>query len=82
MKIIDRGMKGVKRCDVMDFAFFKICIFTLGVLTGVYFFKFFRRKEGMLWGIFGTTWIYTLCKAFGPDKYEKAVRKCSKKLKF
>jgi len=69
MKIIDKGMKGIKKFDVMDFAVFKTCVFACGILTGVYFFNFFKNKKGCLWGIFGVTYVHTMCRAFAPEKY-------------
>lgn len=69
MKVIDKGLKGVRRFNILDFAIFKTCIFAFGILTGIYFIDFFKNMKGALWGIFGVTYIHTMIKIFAPKKH-------------
>lgn len=75
MKVIDKGMKGVKRFTVMDFGIFKVCIFVLGILTGVYFFDYFKNKKGILWTTFGVSYAHTMCRTFATEKYPHLPKK-------
>lgn len=54
--LITRNMEEVKSFSIMDFGIFKICIMAFGILSGVYFYKFFDKAKPVVWtGFLGST---------------------------
>lgn len=49
---IDYFMSQVRHFTIMDFAFFKLTLLSLGILLGSYFSPFFRSIIALVWIIF------------------------------
>lgn len=55
----------IKYFTVLDIGILKLCLFTIGVLAGVYFFNFFDSIRLVLWILFLLSWLYIIVKVFG-----------------
>lgn len=59
-KLIELAMGSVKRFNMWDFAIFKLCLFALGIIFGVYFTIFFLNNILIIWTIFIITYIWLM----------------------
>lgn len=71
-KLIQRLMKTVQHFTVVDFALFKICLVTIGILLGTYLHSFFNQHLSIIWGIAIVTYILLLVQLFRYDKKNKS----------
>ncbi len=55
----------VRHFNVFDVGILKLCLFSFGVIFGVYFFSFFNGIKFVLWIVFALTWLYIVIKTFG-----------------
>lgn len=58
--IIKNLTNAARHFSSADFAVFKICLLSIGVLLGVYFFGFFLRHLLVVWGIAVITWLFLM----------------------
>ncbi len=49
----------------LDIGMLKVCLASIGVLLGVYFFEFFDRFVVAVWVLFILSWLYIVVKVFG-----------------
>ena len=56
--LLARLMQAVRYFTAFDFAIFKICLVSIGILLGVYFADFFLQFSSALWFIAIVTVIY------------------------
>ncbi len=66
---INKALNAAKKYNPVDFSILKICLFSIGVLCGVYFSQFFSRYISIVWGIFIISYIWIMYKTF--IKYRK-----------
>ena len=50
--------------DMLDWAIFKTCLVSLGVLIGSWFAKFFKRLAPLMMVVFVASWIYLFWRMF------------------
>jgi len=63
-KLIDYLMKSVSKFTIWDYAWFKICLFSLGIIFGVYFSQFFLQYILLVWIAFALTYSWLIYKIF------------------
>jgi hypothetical protein len=56
--LIDRLMNAAKKFTVIDYGFFKITLFSAGVLAGTYFAPFFLSYTTLLWIVFIVSFVW------------------------
>lgn len=61
---IEKALNAAKKFNVWDFGLFKICLFSLGIIFGVYFNNFFLAYIQTIWVLFIATWVWLLYKTF------------------
>ena len=62
--LVDKAMNAAKKYTVLDFGLFKLCLFSLGIIIGAYFYAFFSLYVPIVWGIFIASWIWLIYKTF------------------
>ncbi len=68
-KLIDRSLKAARKYNVLDWAVFKFCLISLGIILGTYFAIFFRSILPIVWIFFILTYVWIMLKTF--TKYWK-----------
>jgi hypothetical protein len=63
-KLIDWGMEKARKFTVLDFAFFKITLFSLGLIIGIYFATSLKEYLPLFWIIFAFTYVYLIYRMF------------------
>lgn len=66
--LVNSTMEEAKTFSVMDFGIFKIVMITFGILSGVYFYKFFKKARPAVWATFGGSAIYMIYRMFCKGK--------------
>lgn len=64
MKYIDRLLNAARKYSVWDFGWFKVALFSLGILFGAYFYRFFMNYITVIWVIFVISFIWVGYKTF------------------
>lgn len=64
-ELINKVMGSARQYTVWDFGFLKVCLFSAGVLFGVYFSQFFSSYLSIVWVIFIVSYIFIMYKTFG-----------------
>lgn len=66
-KLFDIAKKGFSTFSFWDYAIFKLCIASIGIILGAYFYVFFLKYIAFVWIIFIITWIYLISKIFNKN---------------
>ncbi len=61
---VNKAMNAAKKYTVWDFGLFKLCLFSLGIIFGVYFYTFFSTYMPIVWAIFIASWAWLVYKTF------------------
>lgn len=61
---IERSINAARKYTVWDFAIFKFCLISLGILFGVYFAQFFQNYMALLWIVFIVSYVYIMYRTF------------------
>ncbi|MCC5910625.1 MAG: hypothetical protein JJT76_09335 [Clostridiaceae bacterium] len=62
---ISKAFGSTKQYTMWDFALLKVCLFSMGILFGVYFGDFFLSYLSIVWIIFIASYVYIMYKTFG-----------------
>ena len=68
-KLIEKLLNAAKKYNVWDYGWLKICLFSLGIIFGVYFKEFFASYLPIICIIFIASYIWLMYKTFA--KYLK-----------
>lgn len=71
----DYAMERMGDFNVLDWAMFKSCLVSFGILVGSCFSGFFKKLKPILTMVFIFTWIFTMIKLFAPLFYEYVEKK-------
>ncbi|HCP15535.1 MAG TPA: hypothetical protein DIT32_07230 [Peptococcaceae bacterium] len=61
---IQKALKSTQRYTIMDYAFLKIALLSVGILLGAYFADFFLNYTTLIWGIYLASFLWILYKTF------------------
>jgi small multidrug resistance family-3 protein len=61
---VNKALDAAKKYTALDFGLFKLCLFSFGIIFGVYFYSFFSVSMPIVWGIFVATWAWLVYKTF------------------
>jgi small multidrug resistance family-3 protein len=61
---VNKALDAAKKYTALDFGLFKLCLFSFGIIFGVYFHSFFSVSMPIAWGIFVATWAWLVYKTF------------------
>jgi hypothetical protein len=64
IEFIQRVLKATKKYTIIDYAFLKIAILSLGILLGAYFAKYFLNHTLFLWVVYIISFLWILYKTF------------------
>ncbi len=66
MKIYFKKIQAIMRhFTILDMGILKLCLLSLGVILGVYFYQFFDQLRVLLWVLFVLSWLFIIVKVFG-----------------
>jgi len=68
-KFIGNILNSTKKYNIWDYTWLKICLFSLGIIFGVYFTTFFTSCISIIWAIFIISYLWIMYKTF--VKYKK-----------
>ncbi|TVP84815.1 MAG: hypothetical protein EA344_05895 [Alkalicoccus sp.] len=64
---MNRYVENVKQTaesfSIFDIGVLKICLFALGILSGVYFYRFFSTKTKWVWTVYISSFVYVMYRA-------------------
>ncbi len=63
-KLIASSLESVKQYTVWDFGLLKVCLFSFGIIFGVYFYQFFSSYLPIVWTIFIVSYAFIMYKTF------------------
>lgn len=61
---ISKVFESTKQYTVWDFGFLKVCLFSMGILFGVYFSQFFLPYISIVWLIAIVSYVFIMYKTF------------------
>ena len=61
---VNKALDAARKYTALDFGLFKLCLFSFGIIFGVYFYSFFSVSMPIVWGIFAATWAWLVYKTF------------------
>jgi uncharacterized membrane protein len=61
---MDKAFHAGRKYTALDFAIFKLCLISLGILAGAYFAHFFLNLTTLLWIIFILSYIFVMYRTF------------------
>lgn len=67
--LIEKLLNAARKYNVWDYGWLKICLFSLGIIFGVYFNAFFSNYMPIIWAIFIVSYVWIFYKTFA--KYMK-----------
>jgi len=62
--LIGKVLGAARNYTILDFAFFKITLFSLGLLGGVYFAETLQRHTFELWVVFIVSYVWIMYRTF------------------
>ena len=63
-KLIDSLLDKARKFTVMDYAFFKVALFSFGLIVGVYFATSLTAALPLFWAIFSLSYLYLIYRMF------------------
>lgn len=63
-KLIDWAMGKARGFTVLDYTFFKITLFTLGLIVGIYFANGLTMYLPLIWVVFAFSYLFLIYKMF------------------
>lgn len=69
--VIKNLLKAARHFSGTDFAIFKICLLTIGILLGIYFYSFFIEYISIIWVIAILSWLILM---FNIIRYYKRMK--------
>ena len=63
-ELIKKVMGATKYYTVWDFGFLKVCLFSLGLLFGIYFSQFFSSYMAVVWVAFAVSYAFIMYRTF------------------
>ncbi len=63
-RLIEKTLNASRKYTLLDFASFKLALFSLGILCGAYFSQFFLKYTVPLWSIFIISYIWIMYRTF------------------
>ena len=61
---VNKAINAARKYTVLDFGLFKLCLFSFGIIAGVYFYTFFSMYMPIVWAIFVASWAWLVYKTF------------------
>ncbi|WP_147803968.1 hypothetical protein [Alkalicoccus halolimnae] len=61
---IRKFFDSVNDFSIMDIGILKVCLFSLGILTGIYFFRFIRPFLSLVWSVYIGTFLFIVYRTF------------------
>lgn len=61
-RLIDRMLQAARQYNLWDYGCLKIALFTLGIIFGAYFSKFFLSFISVIWILFIITYVWIIYK--------------------
>ncbi len=61
----DKIQQVTKRYTIMDIGILKICLLSMGILLGIYFYASLESLRWLFWVLFVLSWLFIVLKTFG-----------------
>jgi hypothetical protein len=60
---VENMKQSAENFSIFDIGVLKICLFALGILSGVYFYRFFSTKTKLVWAVYISSFVYVMYRA-------------------